>query len=233
MKKLQGKTALVTGSSRGVGKIVAEALAKEGCRVFVHGRTLKACESTLALLSAAGVEGKAFAADLNVPADVDRLAAEVTAAGGVDILYNNAAIQCSYNMTISKQDMADWAKVFQTNVFAPIRLTSLLVDDIKKRGWGRIINVTSGIDKAWMQAAYGSSKWALDKWTDDLGAYVAGSGTVVSRIDPGWLRTDLGGPNADNAPETVLPGAMVPVLLASDAPQAQFFRAQDLRDVKL
>jgi hypothetical protein len=48
-------------------------------------------------------------------------------------------------------------------------------------------------------------------------------------MDPGWLRTDLGGPNADNAPETVLPGAMVPVLLADDAPQAQFFRAQELR----
>ena len=73
----------------------------------------------------------------------------------------------------------------------------------------------------------------MDKFTDDLGAELKGTGVIVSRLDPGWLRTDLGGPNADNAPETVLPGAMIPVLLPDDAPQAQFFRAQELRNAKL
>jgi NAD(P)-dependent dehydrogenase (short-subunit alcohol dehydrogenase family) len=81
----------------------------------------------------------------------------------------------------------------------------------------------------WQLAAYGSSKWALDKWTDDLGSNLEGTGVIVSRMDPGWLRTDLGGPDADHAPETVLPGAMVPVLMADDAPQARFYRAQEWR----
>lgn len=233
MKKLAGKTALVTGSSRGVGQLVAEALAKEGCRVFVHGRTLEACGKTLALVQAAGAEAKAFAAALDNPEEVDRLAREVLAEGGVDILYNNAGIMSAWAENIGRQDLSDWAKVFQVNVYAPMRLTTLLLPGIKARGWGRIVNVTSGIDKTWQLAAYGASKWALDKWTDDLGAHLQGSGTIVSRLDPGWLRTDLGGPNADNAPETVLPGAMVPVLLPDDAPQARFFRAQELRDAKV
>ena len=233
MKKLAGKTALVTGSSRGVGKLVAQALAKEGCRVFAHCRSLEASEETLALVREAGVEGTAFAAELYDPAQVDRLAREVLAAGGVDILYNNAGIMSAWTPEISGQDLSDWSRVFQVNVFAPMRLTTLLVENMKARGWGRIVNVTSGIDKTWQLAAYGASKWALDKWTDDLGAHLEGSGVIVSRMDPGWLRTDLGGPNADHAPETVLPGAMVPVLLPDGAPQARFYQAQLLRDAKI
>lgn len=230
MKRLSGKTALVTGSSRGVGQLVAEALAKEGARVLVHGRTLKACEATLALVRAAGGEAKAYEGELLDPASVDALAQAVLADfGGVDILYNNAAVMSVWTESVQAQDMADWSRVFQINVNAPVRLTTLLLPAMKARGWGRVVNVTSGIDKTWQLAAYGASKWALDKWTDDLGAHLAGSGILVSRVDPGWLRTDLGGPNADNAPETVLPGAMVPVLLPDDAPQAQFFRAQELR----
>ena len=232
MKKLAGKTALVTGSSRGVGKLVAEALAKEGCRVFVHGRTLAACEATLALVKAAGAEGKAFAAELQDPADVDRLAQEIVAEGGVDILYNNAGVMSVWTPEIEKQDMSNWARVFQINVFAPMRLTTLLLPGIQAKGWGRIVNVTSGIDKTWQLAAYGASKWALDKWTDDLGALLDGTKIIVSRMDPGWLKTDLGGQNADNEPETVLPGAMVPVMLPDDAPQAGFFQAQLLRDAR-
>lgn len=230
MKRLSGKTALVTGSSRGVGKLVAEALAREGARVLVHGRSVEACEATLALVRAAGGEGKAYAGEMLDPPAVDALAQAVLAdCGGVDILYNNAAVMSVWTESVQAQDMADWSRVFQINVNAPVRLTTLLLPAMKARGWGRIVNVTSGIDKTWQLAAYGASKWALDKWTDDLGAHLSGSGIVVSRMDPGWLRTDLGGPNADNAPETVLPGAMVPVLLPEGAPQAQFFRAQELR----
>lgn len=232
MSKLAGKVAFVTGSSRGVGKLVAEALAKQGANVVIHGRTTKACESTLDLVRKAGSQGIIVSGELSDPGQVERIATEALEAfGKIDILYNNAAIQTVWRPEgIVKQELSDWTSVFQVNVFALVRLTARIVPQMVERGWGRVVHVTSGIDKTWQLAAYGASKWAVDKFTDDNAAELKGTGVIVSRIDPGWLRTDLGGPNADNAPESVLPGAMVPVMLPDDAPGGQFFRAQELRD---
>jgi NAD(P)-dependent dehydrogenase (short-subunit alcohol dehydrogenase family) len=230
MARLQGKTALVTGSSRGIGKLVAQALAVEGANVVVHGRTLAACEPTLELVRKAGGRGRAVAGDLSDPAQVEQVATDALAAfAQVDILYNNAGIMSPWRESLGRQELSDWTSVFQVNVFALARLVARLVPGMVERGWGRVVNVTSGIDKTPQLAPYGASKWAVDKFTDDLAAELSGTGVIVSRMDPGWLRTDLGGPNADHAPETVLPGAMVPVLLPEGAPGGQFFRAQDLR----
>jgi len=100
---------------------------------------------------------------------------------------------------------------------------------MRERGWGRVVNLTSRIDKTPQLAAYGASKWAVDKFTDDLAAELKGTGVLVSSLDPGWLRTDMGGAQAPNDPAAVLPGALVPVLLPDDAPGGQFFRAQEHR----
>lgn len=230
MGRLQGKTALVTGSSRGIGKLIAQALALEGARVVVHGRSPEACESTLELVRRAGAQGAAAAGDLSDPAQVEDVASKALRAfGQVDILYNNAGIMSPWRESMGRQEFSDWTSVFQVNVFAPGRLCSRLVPAMVQRGWGRVVNVTSGIDKTPQLAPYGASKWAMDKYTDDLAAELAGTGVIISRMDPGWLRTDLGGPNADHAPETVLPGAMVPVLLPEGTPGGQLFRAQDPR----
>ncbi len=230
--RLSGRTALVTGSSRGVGQLVAEALAREGARVFIHGRTDAACAATLARVIAAGAgmaDPKVVTADLAVPAEVESLADRVLALGGVDILYNNAAIMHPWREHVEDHTLEDWQASFQVNVFALVRLCARLVPGMRRRQWGRVVNVTSGIDKTPQLAGYGASKWAVDKFTDDLAAELKGSGVIVSRMDPGWLRTDLGGPKAPNDPATVLPGALVPVLLKDDAPGGQFFRAQEYR----
>jgi NAD(P)-dependent dehydrogenase (short-subunit alcohol dehydrogenase family) len=234
MKRLMGKTALVTGSSRGIGKIVAEGLARHGARVIVHGRSVKACETTLERVRALGADGDIVAGELADAAQVERIADDVESKfGGVDILYNNAAIMAPWRPSIGQQDRSDWTSVFQINVFALVRLSARLVPGMVSRKWGRVVHVTSGIDKVFQLAAYGASKWAVDKFTDDMAAELRGTGVIVSRMDPGWLRTDLGGPNAEHDPETVLPGALVPVLLPDDAPGGQFFRAQELRNAQL
>ena len=234
MKKLDGKTAFVTGSSRGVGRLVAVALAEQGCStVICHGRTEEACQATAQDVVNAGATALVVAGELSDPAQVERIADRVLEMGSVDILYNNAAIQQGWHDNLEEHTQEEWARIFQVNVFALVRLTVKLVHHMRERKWGRIVNLTSGIDKTPQLAAYGASKWAVDKWTDDLAAELKGSGVIVSRLDPGWLSTDLGGPNADNKPETVLPGALVPALLADDAEGGQFFRAQEHREYQL
>lgn len=228
-RRLAGKKALVTGSSRGVGQLVAAALAREGAFVLIHGRSESACAATLAQVHATGGEGAILAAELADPAAVEALADRVLALGGVDILYNNAAVMHPWRERVDLMTPHDWAWSFQVNVFALVRLCARLMPVMRTRGWGRIVNVTSGIDKTPQLAGYGSSKWAVDKFTDDLAAELKDTGVIVSRLDPGWLKTDLGGQHAPNEPETVLPGALVPVLLADGAAGGQFFRAQDYR----
>lgn len=228
-RRLVGKTALVTGSSRGVGRLVAGALALEGARVFIHGRSEQACAGTMARVREAGAEGVVLAAELADPASVEALADRVLALGGVDILYNNAAVMHPWRERIEFYTQEDWQWSFQVNVFALVRLCARLVPAMRERRWGRVVNVTSGIDKTPQLAGYGASKWAVDKFTDDLAAELKGTGVIVSRMDPGWLKTDLGGNRAPNEPGTVLPGALVPVLLPDDAPGGQLFRAQDHR----
>ncbi len=233
-KKLAGKTALVTGSSRGVGRLVAIALADLGCStIFCHGRSEASCRETARQIESRGAKAVILPAELSDPAQVESLADRVLAAGGVDILYNNAAVMHPWRDSPEDLSLEDWAWSFQVNVFALVRLTVRLLAPMKLKKWGRIINLTSGIDKTPQLAAYGASKWAVDKWTDDLAAALAGSGVIVSRLDPGWLKTDLGGPNADHEPEAVLPGALVPCLLPDDAPGGSFFRAQELRNFSL
>lgn len=228
-RRLAGRTALVTGSSRGVGRLVAVALAREGARVLIHARTADAAAATLAAVQAEGAEGVVLAAEFADPAAVEMLADRVLALGGVDILYNNAAVMHPWREQFADLTLHDWTWSFQVNVVALARLCARLVPPMRERGWGRVVNVTSGIDKTPQLAGYGASKWAVDKLTDDLAAELKGTGVIVSRLDPGWLKTDLGGPHAPNEPESVLPGALVPVLLADGSPGGQFFRAQDFR----
>jgi NAD(P)-dependent dehydrogenase (short-subunit alcohol dehydrogenase family) len=97
-----------------------------------------------------------------------------------------------------------------------------------ERGFGRVVNITSGIKDQPELMAYAASKAALDKYVYDMAPHLAGTGVTMNLLDPGWLRTDLGGPQAPNAVESVLPGAMVPVLL-EDGSCGKWFSAQDYR----
>ena len=232
MKLLENKWALVTGSSRGIGQQIALGLAQRGCNIIVHGRETKNLEATLAKLKAFDIQTHFVTGELSSSEGVNQVIAQAMAAPGpVDILYNNAAIMSKYE-SILTVDQAEWNRVFQVNVWALIALCQAYAPGMRQRGYGRIINLTSGIADQPNLAVYSVSKAAVDKYSRDLAAEFKGTNVLVNYLDPGWLQTDMGGPNAPGQVESVLPGALVPALLDNNGPSGSFYRAQDYKDLE-
>lgn len=229
MRTLKGKWALVTGSSRGVGQQIAMGLAERGCNVIVHGRRVANASETLDILAGYPVEVRAVGGELDAPEGVRKIIDAVEAdPGRVDILYNNAAIQNPWK-EIWEITHAEWLETFQINFFAIVQLCNAFAPAMKERGYGRIVNLTSGIRDTPQLAPYSVSKAAVDKYTRDLAAELKGTNVLVNTLDPGWLKTDMGGPQAPGEVESVLPGALVPALLDDHGPSGRFYAAQDYR----
>lgn len=232
MDTINGKWALVTGASRGIGRTVALGLAQEGCNVVIHARSKAHTDATLQEVLNLGVEAFSTCADLGDSQQLDEMIDQIIEQiGGVDILYNNAAIMNPQN-EVHEIPATDWQTVFSVNVFAPVRLCAAFIPIMKERGYGRVVNVSSGIDKTPQLAPYAASKWAIDKLTDDFAADLKGTNVLVNAIDPGWIKTDMGGENADFEIDSVLPGMLVPVLFQKGGPAGRKFQAQDFACLK-
>ncbi len=233
MATLQGKWALVTGASRGVGLHVSEGLAQLGCNLVLHSRDVAHTKALAAKLAATGVKVATVAGELADQSAVDRLLdAALKEAGTIDIVYNNAAIMTAWRDNPWEVPAEDFRQSFEVNVIALARICYRLVPPMLERGWGRVINVTSGIQDQPQLTPYAVSKAAVDKFVRDFAPSLAGTGVQMNLLDPGWLRTDLGGPKAPNDPATVLPGALVPALL-DDGASGRFFCAQDYAGLSL
>jgi NAD(P)-dependent dehydrogenase (short-subunit alcohol dehydrogenase family) len=229
MRLLEGKWALVTGSSRGIGQQIAIGLAGRKCNIIIHGRQAGHTDATLKLLQPYGVKTHVVHGELSSREGIQAVIDGVHGAPGhVDILYNNAAIQGQWK-PIWDVTPEEWMAIFQVNLIAMIQLCNAFGPAMKERNWGRIVNLTSGIRDVPNLAPYSVSKAAVDKYTRDLAAELRGTNVLVNSLDPGWLKTDLGGENAMYPVEDVLPGALVPALLEDNGPSGEFFAAQDFR----
>jgi 3-oxoacyl-[acyl-carrier protein] reductase len=226
---ISGKWVLLTGASRGVGKQVAGALADRGCKLILHSRNREHTAELVAQLKARGLTVHSLEAELSDHAQVVALGKEaLRISGGIDILFNNAAVMTPYHDDIFVAEAAEYGLSFQVNTLAPITLCNLLLPGMIERKFGRVVNVTSGIKDQPQLMAYAASKAALDKYVYDMAPHLKGTGVTMNLLDPGWLRTDLGGPEAPNGVESVLPGALVPVLL-EDGTCGKWFSAQEYR----
>ena len=228
MIDIKGKTALITGSSRGVGQQIALGLAKKGCNVILHGRTADSNKKTLELLQNIKVKTYTVFGELADENQVNTLIQQVKALNvQVDILYNNAAIMSPYQIAIWNHNWEDWNESFKVNVFALYSLCSAFIPKMIENGFGRVINTTSGIKDEPELAPYSASKWAVNKLTYDIAVKLKNTGVRINTLDPGWIRTDLGGENADHPVEAVLPGALAPALIENNGPNGELFSAID------
>jgi short-subunit dehydrogenase len=210
MVDVKGRWALITGASRGIGYLTAKFMAEQGCNLILHGRTLEHTEKVNAEVKALGVQTFQAAAELSDLDAVKKMLDEIDAQGmTVDIVLNNAGLQIAYRSEYFDTPVSDYTESFKINTIAPAMICYHFMPKMIERGFGRILNTTSGIRLEPQQAGYSASKAALDKITIDLGSTVEGTDVMINLTDPGWCRTDLGGPHAPNAPESAIPGIVV------------------------
>ncbi|MFF5500601.1 SDR family oxidoreductase [Streptomyces roseolus] len=191
MGVLTGRTALVTGASRGIGRGIAERLGRDGARVAVHyGRNEAAAKETVAAIEAAGGEAFAIGQELGVPGDVEALWAAFDArADGLDILVNNAGIGAS--SPFASIEEAEYDRIFAVNAKAPFFLVRSGAERL--RDGGRIVNVSTGLSRTALMPdliAYSMSKAALDVFTRDLSKLLGPRGITVNSVAPGVVATD-------------------------------------------
>ena len=233
MYSVRGKWALITGASRGIGYLTARFMAKMGCNLILHSRCLSHTEKVLEEVRAMGVSAVATAADLNDLVAVEHMLEKIDSLNvPVDIVLNNAGLQIAYRTDYLRTPPEDYEISFNVNTIAPAMICYHFLPGMMERGSGRILNTTSGIALDVCQAGYSASKAALDKITIDLGSRVQGTDVMINLTDPGWCRTDLGGPQAPNAPESAIPGIVVGVFV-NDGRSGRYLGAQHFAGMTL
>jgi len=226
MTNVKGKWALITGASRGVGYEIAIFMAQHGCNLVLHSRNATHTDKVLEEVKALGVEAYTVEAELSDMNEVNGMLDEIEARGTeIEILFNDAAVQIAYRHEYYKTPVEDFTQSFLINTIAPAMICYRLIPKMIEKGFGRVINTTSGIRNEPEQAGYSASKAALDKFTKDLGSKLEGSDVMINLTDPGWCRTDLGGPQAPNDVKSCIPGIAVGAFI-DDKKCGRFLNAQ-------
>jgi 3-oxoacyl-[acyl-carrier protein] reductase len=192
MENLEGKTALVTGASQGIGRACALALAKKGARVALAARNTGKLEAVAAEIASAGGQAQTFTLDVSDEASIQAAAkAAIGQFGSVDILVNNAGI--TRDTLLLRMKRADWDAVMTTNLTGAFLLTQALLNPMLRARWGRIINITSVVGRTGQagQANYAASKAGLIGFTRSMARELAPRSITVNAVAPGYIETAM------------------------------------------
>ena len=231
---LQGKTALVTGSTSGIGLGIAKALARQGANIVLNG--FGDAEGPKAEVQALGVKVGYHGADMSKPADIaDMMKFAAGEFGRVDVLVNNAGIQ--HVALVEDFPPEKWDAIIAINLTSAFHTTRLALPAMKAAGWGRVINVASthGLVASAQKSAYVASKHGIVGFTKSVALETATSGITCNAICPGWVLTPLVQKQIDDraAREGIPVEKARRDLLAEKEPSLQFTTPEELGELAI
>ncbi|HMB96692.1 MAG TPA: SDR family oxidoreductase [Tepidisphaeraceae bacterium] len=190
---LKGKSVLVTGASKGIGKAIAEAFAAEGSRVALNARNADDLAKVVDKINHNGGEAIAVAADVTDAHDVELMVSEVVSRfGTIHVLVNNAGGVGQFARFEELTD-EDWLSVMNLNLFSAVRVTRAVLPHLRRQKWGRIINISSesGTQPDAEMPHYNASKAAMNNLTKSLSKSYALEGILVNTVSPAFIMTPL------------------------------------------
>ena len=222
------RVALVTGANRGLGLETSRQLLARGLKVVLTGRDEDALARAVATLGRH--DDRVMTVRMDV-VDVGSITAAHAAVeksfGRVDVVVNNAAVLIAEHDDVLSTPFEAYRRTFETNVFGVIDVCRVFAPAMARAGYGRIVNVSSGAGQlATMSTyapAYSMSKTALNAFTRILAHTYRANGVLVNAVDPGWVRTDMGGPSAPRSPREGADTITWLATLPDDGPSGGFF----------
>lgn len=192
MAGVEGRVALVTGASQGIGRACALVLAKSGAKVALCARNQEKLDQLASEINSSGGEAAAFKLDVSNEDEIKAVVKAVVAKfGKLDILVNNAGI--TRDQLVMRMKRADWDDVINTNLTAPFLLIQAAISPMLKQRWGRIINITSIFGQIGQvgQANYSSSKAGLIGLTMSVAREIGSRNITVNAVSPGFIETAM------------------------------------------
>ena len=230
---LQGKTALVTGSTSGIGLSIAQALAAQGANLVLNGfgREDEITALREQLERSHGVKVVYSAADMARPADIQSMVAQaIQTFGAVDILVNNAGIQ--HVAPIEEFPLDKWDAILAINLTSSFHTIRAALPRMKERGWGRIVNIASahGLVASPFKSAYVAAKHGLVGLTKTVALEAAGKGITCNAICPGWVRTPLVEKQIDDQARIngLSREEVIPKIILERQPSKQFVKVEEI-----
>ncbi|PIQ28569.1 short-chain dehydrogenase [bacterium (Candidatus Blackallbacteria) CG17_big_fil_post_rev_8_21_14_2_50_48_46] len=227
------KIAVVTGGNRGIGLEICRQLAQDSdTQVILTSRTLEKAQSAAQKLAEEGLKVTPFQLETTSAQDIANLAQWLEKEyGGVDILVNNAGVLLDAQRnqaSIFQVEIQTLQETLETNLYGPLMLCQALIPLMKKRGYGRIVNLSSGMgqlsEMGGGYTAYRISKTSLNALTRILAAELQGEPILVNAMCPGWVKTDMGGAQANRSVAQGADTAVWLTKLPENGPSGKFFR---------